>query len=65
VGSGRRSSSGSALLGGSRVHALAPIQTLADYTMQRSIQAYMKVRLKKEIRIMGNQEGILAKAQVT
>jgi hypothetical protein len=33
--------------------------------MQRSIQAYMKVRLKKEIRIMGNQEGILAKAQVT
>lgn len=26
---------------------------------------YMKVLLKKEMRIMGNQEGILAKAQVT
>jgi hypothetical protein len=63
--SGRRSGSGSALLGGSRVHALAPVLTLADSTMQRSIQAYMKVLLKNEMRIMGNQEGILAKAQVT
>lgn len=28
-------------------------------------QTYMKVLLKNEIRIMGSQEGILAKAQVT